>query len=505
MGRWTQLLLIAAVGSHLVTRAVLFQQQRFFASEDDPYRLYLAYLYAQDPSNLVGRFWLPGHSLLIAPMLEAGLSPPMAGIAVSGIALVLLVAGLATWTALSCSRAHLESALVAAALVLVSPLVLILSHSALTELPNLALVVAGGTALMVWTQSERWLHLFVGALAMLAATLLRYESWVLAASMILWVTYFSLRRNQPWKRLIRDTLTASLCLVGPAVWMLALWRTYGEPLVFLEEIEDIVSATGGSANPVRMLQARIWALLEWNAPIVIAASSALLWRQSVPRPMFLFLVWLASPSVIEVALGQQHPVFPERLSLTLVIGLVPLASWALVRLIERSRSAGQKVMIAAGLTAVVAFSFVASLRPSSLQDRSSVALGLALRRGDLDQVLEGRPLLIERPVRRPPFGWASVATLWGQWDRMVFATPGPEGWELVEPVDSRNRRYRLTDEELGSFLRHRNIAALWIIDPESRDRLQGIWERSTSIEVGEGSLLLRSGDTLKFEDLPVVH
>src|SRR3954464_10139109 len=86
--------LVVAV-AHLGIQVALTRAHHFFASEDDGYRLYQAYLLCSGQADPIGRFWLPGQMAMTCPAMAAGASPIVAGLAVSMLSLVVLAWALA--------------------------------------------------------------------------------------------------------------------------------------------------------------------------------------------------------------------------------------------------------------------------------------------------------------------------------------------------------------------------------------------------------------------------
>jgi hypothetical protein len=419
--------LVLAIVAHVAVRIAFFLEPRYLACEDDGYRLYLSFLFASGQSPLIGRFWLPGQLLLVAPLLRAGVDPALAGVLVSTLALVgLAVAMRGLVRSLAPAGAAGAAGAVAAALVLASPLSATLAQSALAELPFAALATAAAWGFAAGSRRG----LAGGAVALLAATWVRYEAWPLAGL----YAVAGLWRRRP---------LALLPLLGPALWLLGQAREHGDPLTFLHQTAAVTNAVGALA----VAGHRLLALVQW-APAALAL--ALLGGRPA-RPALAFLVWMAAGVLLPAASGGEHPVFPDRMAHGLEVGLVPLAALGLARLHARLRP-----VLAVAAVASVA---IAALRPPVFLDAEAVAQGLRLRADD--GVLRGGTLLVERPEVRPPLGWASLGALWGRWDRIVWATPHGGSWQLVRPLDVAARA-EVPDAELPSWLRGHGVTGAWI-------------------------------------------
>ncbi|RMH43616.1 MAG: hypothetical protein D6689_04520 [Deltaproteobacteria bacterium] len=480
-----KLALALAALAHLAARIWLVAQGRWFASEDDPYRAYVAYLLSRDGSRFVGEMWLPGHPGLLAVAQALGISARAAGPVVSAIATV----GLAVATgglARELSRRPLgggarpdddSSPWLAAALVLASPLTLVLGHSHLAEVPAAALSVAAVWGLFRWLRTGRAAALAAGSAALAAAAWMRYEAWgavVLFPAVALWL---GRRRRGAW--------LAFAPAAAPLAWMALQWTAYGDPLLFWHR----AAALAQSASPVDVLGARARALVAW-APAVAVLAAYGAWRlRGAGRTLraHAIVVALLSAGVWPaVVLGQRHLVFPDRLSHPIEVALIPLAAVGLAGVLARSR-----VAFAAAAAATIAAVALGPARPAAMWDPDSVQVGRRLAAGELEPLLAGGALLVERPRRRPPFGWASVGVLWGRWDRIVWATPEPRGWELVEPTDVVRGRRTVATGDLAAALRERGVRAAWTVTPAARRALAAAWPGARALPIGRGALVVR--------------
>src|SRR5262249_24086283 len=127
----TRRLLYLAILAHIVVRVLFFREPRFFACEDDGYRVYQAFLLATGQGPIAGKFWLPGQLLAMAPLLRLGIEPALVGTLVATLSLIVLAVALRGFVRDIVPRDLADSAGdAAAALALLSPLSATLSQSA---------------------------------------------------------------------------------------------------------------------------------------------------------------------------------------------------------------------------------------------------------------------------------------------------------------------------------------------------------------------------------------
>jgi hypothetical protein len=285
-------------------------------------------------------------------------------------------------------------------------------------------------------------------------------------------------------------LVAFIPLLGPGAWLVAQRAAHGDALLFWRAARDVARELGGGSSRAGLVLDRLQALALWAPAVLAAAAAALLLARregAVRGPVIIGATLLLVAVLPALVTGHDHPVFPARLAYLAELGLVPLGSLGLAALVLHR---GIRPWVRAGaLALVVALGALALLRPAALWDADSVAAGLALRRGQL--LVPPGALLVERPVQRPPFGWASVGVLWGQWDRTVFATPAPDGWKLVEPSDVVRGRSVLAPAELDAWLERRGVVAAWVVSPDGARALRRAWPDAEAVPIGRGAFLRR--------------
>jgi hypothetical protein len=195
---------------------------------------------------------------------------------------------------------------------------------------------------------------------------------------------------------------------------------------------------------------------------------------------------MATGVLLPALAGTEHPVFPERLAFALEVGLVPLAAvtWAAFLRADPAPRRARGLALAAVGVALLPLVAATAIRTRYL-DRDSVAVGLGLRAGRLAPAASGR-LLVERPEERPPLGWASLASAWAAWPRLVFATPAAGTWELVEPTDVRRARATVADDALAPWLAAHEVTAAWCVSPTCVKTLRLAWPGARVRAIGRG-------------------
>ncbi len=87
------------------------------------------------------------------------------------------------------------------------------------------------------TESGAWRDIVVTALALVAATMMRYDSWLLASFLTIWAVLLKLKpgvhasaRRFGWGQLLLlGTLAHSFIIL----WLVASWARFGDPLIFM--------------------------------------------------------------------------------------------------------------------------------------------------------------------------------------------------------------------------------------------------------------------------------
>ncbi|MEU4769273.1 glycosyltransferase family 39 protein [Actinosynnema sp. NPDC023794] len=211
----------------------------------------------------LGGVWLPLSHLLALPLVVND-SWYHAGVLPSAVSMCAYVAT-AGWlyrigTALTGRRA---GGVTAVLVFCANPNVLYLQSTPMTEALLFACLAAATWHLLCWCQKGDYRHLLATAVAVLGATLVRYEGWVFLVAVAVVVGVRSWRRSRtragPWV-LVRADLVFFGCLavggvVGWAVWNAAI---FGDPLNFVR---------GEFAKPALWVSAGEQAVGDWGASL----------------------------------------------------------------------------------------------------------------------------------------------------------------------------------------------------------------------------------------------
>lgn len=271
-------------------------------SDDDFARVVIAQAWAHapklDPSGtswLPFPFWIQGAVLAIA---GRSLDVARATALVFGVASALLVYVAARWITRD-SRAALCGAVLAA----IFPWSARLGVATVPELPTAALTLLALASLAPGeganpVASRRLL----GALALFAATLSRYEPWPIAAGFAL----LSLADARRARALDRPRLVASaaLALAGPTAWIAWNHRAHGEALHFLTRVAAYKKALGAGNDESALTRFFAYPLALVRAEpelfAVLVVLLALAWMTHLPA-LRLHLARFARPVVFVLA------------------------------------------------------------------------------------------------------------------------------------------------------------------------------------------------------------
>ena len=356
-------------------------------SDDDYARVTIAQRFAArprlDPSGtswLPFPFWVMG---IVMKVLDASLDVARL---VSG---ALSVA--ATWLVFAAGRAWGFShrrALVAAALTAILPAAALLGSMTVPELPTAALALF---AIVTATAPDRhgssgtfarYRAPLLCALAMVAATLSRYETWPLAAALTV-VLWRRQRGDAPWKR----AALAAAPLFGPAFWMLHNRIAHGDALSFLRRVSSYRAALGPGqgSSPFTYLVG-----LVGGSPAVMLAlalltlvSFRLLGRQAARRKLARFAPWGACAAALVIFLlagqlaGGAPTHHPERA--LLVVWL--LATLAVVDLasVVRAKALRSRAWIGIAVAILLALDYRSTFSDGGIRRDNEERVGQQLR------------------------------------------------------------------------------------------------------------------------------
>jgi len=493
---------VAAIVCHALARLWLLSEGRYFATEDDGYRAYYGYLTAEGTGSLIGRFWVPGQFFALGALGRLGLDAASAPLALGTISFVITIASVRSLAKDLAPQGWGEAAGHGAVIVgALSPLVLVLSHSALAEPFANALSAAAAAALVHRHKNGSRRLVLSGALALMLATWVRYETWLHAA---LYVTaaYAMARRRDGARVALGDGALASIALLGPLGWLLAQYLVHGDAFAFLETIDEMSEVLAGSPSRARVAALRGEALALWAGSALVWSAAAIVRGRGAGRALVPLLL-VAAIGVPGLALeigsgrglgvfiigGREFDFFSPRLVSHVELALFPLAGLGVALVAARATTVDRVgATLLSALTAGLLL--MGAARPMTFVDPSSVQAGVMLRRGQLDGAIGEGALLVERVEPRPPMGWAALSVLWSRWDRTVFFTRRGAACDLVEPTDVVDGRVRVPCAELGHWSRRRGVTAAWVLSEPARALFDSVWPEATERRIGEGRLLV---------------
>lgn len=191
-------------------------------------------LFAHTPGlGQLGTVWPPlSHMLMlpfvwIDPLYRSGLAgalPSMACYVIATLymfrsARLLFSSTLAGW--------------VAALLFALNPNMLYLQSTPMTEMVLLGTVIVGLFYLLRWGSTNNALDLVIGAAALAAGSLVRYDAWVLAGCEMLVIGFIVWKRQGLHAAEGVLWLYSILAFAGVALWCIYNWMVFGNPLYFL--------------------------------------------------------------------------------------------------------------------------------------------------------------------------------------------------------------------------------------------------------------------------------
>lgn len=257
------LIALAAAAIAVLAYAYFADQGLLLAYKDANSHLLIARRVVDSPTAglaQLGGVWLPLPHLLAAPLSawEALYLNGFAGAAVSMASYVVAVRYL--YLHAKTLSGHWAGGLAAAGLFALNPNVLYLQATAMTELLLFACAIAAVHHLHRWCTEERLRDLTLASAAVLAATLTRYEGWILCIVALAVVAYTALRRHRRWSHTEGSVLIfgfiACAGVIGWMAWNLAIfgdplnWKSgeYADSSLWVAEGEANVGSLGTSAQ-----------------------------------------------------------------------------------------------------------------------------------------------------------------------------------------------------------------------------------------------------------------
>jgi hypothetical protein len=340
-GRWLVLLTVAAAPRLWLAFSLPNPDGDAYAYLDTIERMRASLVAGTFSPKTLFNFWLPLYQFVCA-LLSAAVNHPVyvsklvsAFCGVSVCALVFLITRRLTANPMIASAAAL--------VVAVNPLHILYSAFTLTEVPHTLAVMASLYAAL----TRRWT---MAAVCAGLAGLIRVESWMLIA--LLPALEWLAARRVSVKR-------CALLLVAPLVWLAICWAATGDALAYFNERSRYIN---GVLTAYPHLQAFTFARLEYNAssllhsanPAVLLGclvAAVLLLKQRLERSDVLatavfFFAYLGF--LILAFLSGNQPDIWERYGVIFFSMGVPLAAWAIVRVVSgrRRRALAMAVAIA---------------------------------------------------------------------------------------------------------------------------------------------------------------
>lgn len=434
-------------------------------SDDDFARVVIAEQWAHAPrldpsatSWLPFPFWISGTALLL---LGRSLSIARTVALLFGVASALLIYVAARWI-----TADRRSALAAAALAAAFPWSARLGVATVPELPTAALTLLAMASLVppvgaadpdrVWARRRLW-----GSLALLAATLSRYEAWPIAAAFAGW----SLLRARG-TALASAVGPALIALLGPAAWIAWNRHAHGDAFHFVARVAAYRKALGGAepgalarltAYPMAALreEPELFALFALALCLTFAPALApmreRLRRFAWPSALALFQIAVLCLAMVKDGAPTHHPeraVLVAFLLAALVVGDLA-ASFATVASPWQRRLLGIGAAAAIGLS--VAFIRSPQPREGFAPRADEIAVGLAGRA----LIPAGEKVLVEVV----DYGHLAIVAAWSR----------PEDAVLDRSIDPRDPPVRSSFEDAAALVaRSSSVGASYLIGRPSK-------------------------------------
>jgi hypothetical protein len=257
-------------------------------------------------------------------------------------------------------------AFLGACLFTLNPNVIYMALTPMSEPSLFFFVTLGGYALLRWLETDTVKWLLLCAVAVMLATLCRYEAWILAPFVLLVSMSKGLRLWKESKRLsaIRIPATAAIGLAGIAFWFIWNAAEYGDALRFIHWSSSIGENSFNDSFQQRPLADLITfgrAILNIFGPVLLLVTVGAFIRfrhKPVERKQILLLSFFGLPMVfVLVALLTGNVQIDQwwwnwRYVLILGLFLSVAGAMGLSELFSRVRSMSIRVTVVAGLLAM---------------------------------------------------------------------------------------------------------------------------------------------------------
>jgi hypothetical protein len=257
---------------------------------------------------IIGTVWLPLPHLLLLPFASvdalffSGIAGAFVGIPClvgTGVLLFLLLRNITG----SASIAFLMASLYG-----LNPNVVYMSLTPMDEPSLIFLVTFAGYALYRWLTTDSALWLFVCSIAVMLATLCRYEAWPLAAFIVLAGTSNALSRRRESRRLeaIRIIAITAVSCAGMMIWFSSHLIVFGNPFEFTHGTYSVLSAVYRESSqhfPFNILTTFGRAILIIFGPVLLLVAAASFIPQThrrVDRNIILLLLFFILPMLFTI-------------------------------------------------------------------------------------------------------------------------------------------------------------------------------------------------------------
>jgi hypothetical protein len=438
----------------------------------------------------IGTVWLPLPQLLLLPFVSinslffSGIAGAMVGIpCLVGTGLLLFAI---IWRI---TRSH-PIAFLGACLFVLNPNVVYMALTPMSEPSLFFFVTLGGYALLRWLETNTVKWLLLSAVAVMLATLCRYEAWILAPFVLLVSMSKGIRLWRESKRLsaIRIATTAAISFAGIAFWLIWNAAEYGDALRFIHWSASIAPTTfSDSLQPHQLADLVTFgrAILDIFGPVLLLLATGVFIRfryKAVELNHVLLLLFFGLPALfilVTLVTGQVHIDqwwWNWRYVLILGLFLSVAGTMCLSEFFSRVRSMSVRVTMTACLLAIplvqiaipsvgvatfndaakslldtTPYATALGERLHSIDDKSSIALMTGYGQAQRIMISSGLPLkrfhIICNPDKRD-----SLEPLWGS-DRYVVVESDltPKSQELVDDWLSRGalqlRNYDIFQED----------------------------------------------------------
>ncbi len=251
----------------------------------------------------IGTVWLPLPQILLIPfalvngLFYSGIAGAMAGIP------YLVGTGLLLFAIIRRITHSRPLAFLGACLFVLNPNVVYMALTPMSETSLFFFVALGGYGLLRWLETDAVKWLLLCAVAVMLATLCRYEAWILAPFVVLVAASKGIGFWKESKRLsaIRISAISAISFAGIAFWLIWNAAVYGSALEFLHwsaSISPPVFRDSLHHRPLVNLLIFGWAILIIFGPVLVLVAAGVFSRfrhKAVEWERVLLLIFFGLP------------------------------------------------------------------------------------------------------------------------------------------------------------------------------------------------------------------